>query len=155
MKTFWKHCKNTPVWPSGRFNRLWSGGAPFYVAVHKYDLLEGVIRRKPFLHSHHKIQRQKSANEHLNKPDAFWKQVLWTDDVKIELSGRQEQKYVWRKKGAEFHEKNTSPAVKHRVGSITLWACNAASGKGSFSLQRKEWIQLNTSKIWKQTSCCL
>lgn len=102
--------------------------------LHKYDLHGRVIRRKPFLRPHHKIQRQKFAKEHLNKPDAFWKQVLWTDEVKIELFGRNEQRYVWRKKGAEFHEKNTSPTVKHGGGSIMLWACVAASGTGNISL---------------------
>ena len=26
-----------------------------------------------------------TAKEHLDKPDAFWKQVLWADEVEIEL----------------------------------------------------------------------
>ena len=25
------------------------------------------------------------ANEHLIKPEAFWKQVLWTDEVTVEV----------------------------------------------------------------------
>ena len=63
------------------------------------------------------------------KPDAFWIQFLWTDEVKIELFGHNEQRSVWReKKGVEFHEKNTSPTNKHRAGSIMPWACVAASG---------------------------
>ncbi|KAL7399898.1 hypothetical protein ABVT39_003367 [Epinephelus coioides] len=47
----------------------------------KYELHGRVIRRKPFLCPHHNIQRQTFAKEHLNKPDAFWKQVLWTDEA--------------------------------------------------------------------------
>lgn len=66
-----QHSESITRAPSGRFNRV--DGAPFYTAVHKNDLHEGVIRRKPFLHSHHKIQHQKFENEHFNKPDAFWK----------------------------------------------------------------------------------
>lgn len=33
-----------------------------------------------FLYPHHKIQHQKFAKEHLDKPNTFWKQVLWPDD---------------------------------------------------------------------------
>lgn len=46
------------------------------MAVNRYG---GVIRGKPFLRPHHKIQLQAFAMEHVNKPRAFWKQVLWTD----------------------------------------------------------------------------
>jgi len=119
--------------------------------LYKYDLHRRVIRRKPFLCPHHKIQCQKFAKEHLNEPDAFWKQVLWTDEVKIELYGCNEQWYFRRKTGAELHEKNTCPTVKHRGGSIMLWACVAASGTGNISQVEGKWIELNSSKFWKQT----
>lgn len=51
------------------------------------------------------------------------------------------------KEGAEFHEKNISPAVLHRFGSITLWACVTVIG----NMGEGRWIQLNTSNLWKQT----
>ena len=41
---------------------------------------------------------------------------------------------MFGEKGAEFHGKNTSPNVKHRGGSIMLWACVAAIGTGNISL---------------------
>ncbi|CAJ0944969.1 unnamed protein product [Ranitomeya imitator] len=44
--------------------------------LEKYGLNGRVIRRKPLLCPHHKIQRQKYTKELLNKSDAFWKQVL-------------------------------------------------------------------------------
>ena len=42
--------------------------------LQKYDLYGRVIRRKPLMHPHYKIQCQNFAKEHHNKPDAFWKQ---------------------------------------------------------------------------------
>lgn len=33
-----------------------------------------------FLYPCHKIQHRKFAKEHLDKPNIFWKQVLWPDD---------------------------------------------------------------------------
>ena len=62
--------------------------------------------------------------------------MLWTDEVKIELFGHNQQRYVWRKKGAAFHEKNTLPTVKHGGGSIMLWGCVAASGTGNIA-----WVE--------------
>ncbi|CAJ0924552.1 unnamed protein product, partial [Ranitomeya imitator] len=62
--------------------------------LHKYGLHGKVIRRKSLLRPHHKIQHQKYAKEHLNKPDAFWKQVLWTDEVKIELFGHNDESSI-------------------------------------------------------------
>jgi len=53
---------------------------------HKYGLHGRDIRRKLLLRPNHKIQRLDFAKEHLDKPDAFWKQVLSTDEVKIRLS---------------------------------------------------------------------
>ena len=55
---------------------------------------------KPFLRLHHKIQRQKFAKDHRNNPDAFWKQVWWMDEIKVELFGHNERSYAWRKKGS-------------------------------------------------------
>ncbi|WP_411913783.1 hypothetical protein [Vibrio sp. YT-19(2023)] len=39
----------------------------------KYDLHGRVIRRKPFLCPHHKIQCFRSLQRNINKCDAFWK----------------------------------------------------------------------------------
>lgn len=95
--------------------------------------MEDSCRRKPYPSPHLKIQRQKYAIEHLQKPEDFWKQVLWTNEVKMELFGYNKQRYVWRKKGEAFHEKNTLPTVKYGGGSIMLWDCVAVSGRESIA----------------------
>ncbi|KAF7642181.1 hypothetical protein LDENG_00262980, partial [Lucifuga dentata] len=63
------------------------------------------------------------AKTHLNKPNSFWENVLWTDETKLELFGKGE-------KNEAFKEKNTVPAVKHGGGSLMFWGCFAASGTG-------------------------
>lgn len=83
-----------------------------------------------------KIQHHKFAKERPKAPDVFSKQVLWTVEVKIELFGCSEQRNIWIKKGVEFHEKSTSPPVKHKERLIMLWVCVAASGTGNVSLAR-------------------
>ncbi|KAI3362909.1 hypothetical protein L3Q82_011504 [Scortum barcoo] len=43
-----------------------------------------------------------------------WENVIWSDETKIELFGKNSTCRVWRRKNAELHPKNTIPTVKHR-----------------------------------------
>lgn len=95
------------------------------------DLHGRVARRKPFLRPQHKIKRLKYAKENLEKPEAFWNNVLWAEKNKIELFGHNQRRYVWRRNGEAFVEKNTLPTVKHGGGSMMLWGCVAAGGTGN------------------------
>lgn len=66
---------------------------------------------------HHKTQHLNFAKDHLDKLEAFWKQVLWTDEVRIELFGCNEQRYcMFGEQRAQFHETNICPTVKHGGG---------------------------------------
>lgn len=40
--------------------------------------------------------------EHEHKPHAVWKRVLWTGEGEIKLCHPNQQRYVWRNKGAAF-----------------------------------------------------
>ncbi len=44
-----------------------------------------------------------------------WENVIWSDETKIELFGKNSTCRVWRRKNAELHPKNTIPTVKHGV----------------------------------------
>ena len=41
--------------------------------------------------------------EHLNKPDAFWKQVMWTEEVQIFMFGEEKrvQNFMKRTQGVD------------------------------------------------------
>ena len=56
-----------------------------------------------------------------DKDPSFWRNVLWSDETKIELFGHNDHCYVWREKGEAFKPKNT----------IMLWGCFAAGGSGA------------------------
>lgn len=110
--------------------------------LHKNDLRGYRARKKPLLQQRHRRARLKFARDHQNKDATFWKNVLWSDETKMELFGHNDQRYVWRKAGEAFHPNKTVPTVKHGGGSIMLWGCFAAAGTGKLhkidGIMRKE-----------------
>ncbi len=59
------------------------------------------------------------------------KNILWTDETKINLYQSDGKRRVWRRKGTAHDPKHTTSSVKHGGGSVMAWACMAASGTGS------------------------
>ncbi|CDQ96990.1 unnamed protein product [Oncorhynchus mykiss] len=68
-----------------------------------------------------KKARLRFATAHGDKDRTFWRNILWSDETKIELFGHNDHRYVWRKKGEACKTKNTISTVKHGGGSIMLW----------------------------------
>ena len=99
--------------------------------LHQEKLIRRVMHKKPFLSVRHKKSRMRYGKAHLDKPEAFWKKILWSDETKIDLFGQNKRMYAWQKKHTEFHEKNLLPTVKFDGGSIMLWGCVASTGTGN------------------------
>ena len=106
--------------------------------LYRHNLKGCSARKKPLLQNRHKKARLQFATAHGDKDLTFWRNVLWSDETKIELFGHNDRRYVWRKKGEAFNPKNTIPTVKHGGGSIMLWGCFA--GKGTGALQKIDGI---------------
>ena len=87
-------------------------------------------RKTPLLKPVHLKTRLEFAKSYIDKDAAFWKQVLWSDETKIELFGHNSVSSVYRKPGEAFLPKNTIPTVKHGGGSLMFWGCFAATGPG-------------------------
>ena len=73
--------------------------------------------KKPLLQNRHKKARLRFVTAHGNKDRTLWKNVLWSDETKIELFGHNDHRYVWRKKGEACKPKNTIPTVRHGVAA--------------------------------------
>ncbi|KAK3549115.1 hypothetical protein QTP70_032577, partial [Hemibagrus guttatus] len=110
----WKTYKTTDNLPPS--------GAPRKISPHGVKM----ITRTPV----HVRARLKLAREHLDDPEEDWENVIWSDETKIELFGKNLTCRVWRRKNAELHPKNTIPTVKHGGGNIMLWGCFSAKGPG-------------------------
>uniref|UniRef100_A0A8C8BWJ4 Oxidoreductase like domain containing 1 n=1 Tax=Oncorhynchus tshawytscha TaxID=74940 RepID=A0A8C8BWJ4_ONCTS len=99
---------------------------------YRHNLKGRSARKKPLLQTAIKKARLQFATAHGDKDRTFWRNVLWSDEKKIELFGHNDHCYVWRKKGEACKPKNTIPTVKHGGGSIILGGgCFAAGGTGA------------------------
>ncbi|KAK3562010.1 hypothetical protein QTP86_023463 [Hemibagrus guttatus] len=94
----------------------------------------GVPRRKPLLSKKNIKARLSFARKHLDDPQDFWENTLWTDETKMEHFGRSVSHYVCRKSNTAFQKENITPTVKYGGGSVMVWGCSAASGPGRLAV---------------------
>ncbi|KAF2348539.1 hypothetical protein FHG87_020706 [Trinorchestia longiramus] len=97
----------------------------------------------------HVKARLKDANDHLNKPAAFWNLVLWSDETKIELLWKNSTNHVWRQQNEEYKPKCTISTVKFGGGSIMVWGCFISSGGNSKRTadETMDWLRMKKINI--------
>ncbi|KAF2354891.1 Transposase Tc1-like [Trinorchestia longiramus] len=69
-------------------------------ALRHEGLCSRTPHRTPLLQKRHIKARLKFANDQLNNPAAFWISVLWSNETKIEIFGRNSTNHVW----SDVHE---------------------------------------------------
>uniref|UniRef100_A0A9J8CTE6 Tc1-like transposase DDE domain-containing protein n=1 Tax=Cyprinus carpio carpio TaxID=630221 RepID=A0A9J8CTE6_CYPCA len=94
----------------------------------------GEFQNKKTLLSKKNIKARLSfARKHLNDPQDFWENTLWTDETKVELFEMCVSHYVWCKSNSAFQKNNITPTVKCG-GNMMVWGCFAASGPGRLAV---------------------
>ena len=74
-------------------------------------------RKLPLLKTKHVKDRLRFVETYEKKGMQFWEKVIWSDETKAELFGRNTATSVWRKNGTGFKKHNT---IKFGGGSIMI-----------------------------------
>lgn len=91
-------------------------------------------RKVPLLKLKHVRSRLNYVKTYGEQPQEFWNKVIWSDETKIEIFGRNTATHVWRKNGTAYNKKNTIPTVKFGGGSILVWGCFSSKGTGELEI---------------------
>lgn len=90
-----------------------------------------VARKVPQLSKQNIQQRLEFCRSNLNEnQNRNWKNILFTDETKINLFGSDGKRYVRRYKNEELNPRCTLGTVKHGGGNIKMWGCFSYSGVG-------------------------
>lgn len=94
------------------------------------QLFGRVARKKPLVSKRNRDMRIRFAKMHRAWTLNQWKNILWSDETKINRLGSDGRQYVRRPPRAEFNPKYTEITLKHGGGSILLWGCFSWHGVG-------------------------
>lgn len=99
--------------------------------IHDIKLFGRVARKKPFICKRNQKKRLDFAKKYMNKPPAFWKNVLWSDESKKNLLHSDGRTIIWRRKDEEYSSDCITATIKSGQQNLLFWGCMASSGVGS------------------------
>ena len=86
----------------------------------KNDLKPYIARKKSFLSSKAKNRRLQWCKENINKDEAFWSNILWTDESRISLFVSNKPPLVRRPRSESLKDGHLIPTSKFPL-SIMVW----------------------------------
>lgn len=89
-------------------------------------------RKVPLLSKKNIKDRLSFAHNNKNRP--CWKNVLWSDETKINLFGSDGKQFVRRPVNMPLHPKYTKKTIKFGGGNIMVWGCFSYYGVGPIHL---------------------
>ncbi|ORD99530.1 TCB1 [Hepatospora eriocheir] len=80
----------------------------------------------------------------------YWRQILWSDETKINVFGSDGRIYVRRERGNRYLKKYLTPTVKHDKVNIKLWGCFSYNGVGRLEIIKGNMDVIMYTKILKK-----
>lgn len=99
-------------------------------------------RKVPLLSPKHIKARISFAEERVSWPKEKWRNILWSDETKINLFGSDKSRqYVRRPANQEYCPQYTIKTIKHGGGNIMVWGCFSYNGVGPIFRIRETMTQ--------------
>ena len=93
--------------------------------------MKAVVKKKHSrLTSAHKRARLDFAESHQHWTVEDWKQVIWSDETKINRIGSDGKRWAWKKAGEGLSDRLVQETVKFGGGSLMMWGCMTWEGVG-------------------------
>jgi hypothetical protein len=93
--------------------------------------MKAVVKSKhPLLSAKHRKARLDFAYAHKDWTLEDWKQVIWSDETKINRLGSDGCKWPWKMAGEGLSDRLVEGTVKFGGGSLMLWGCMTWNGVG-------------------------
>lgn len=96
----------------------------------KMGMRSVVKKKKPLLSKFHQKAQLNFANLYKEWTEDDWKQVIWSDESKINRLGSDGIKYTWKKKGEGLLDREIIGTKKFGGGNIMVWGCMGWEGVG-------------------------
>jgi transposase len=85
---------------------------------------------KPLLRKKNIKDRLSFAKAHQHWTVADWRQVIYSDETKINRFSSDGRKWSWGRDQSTLNQLNVKQTVKHGGGNVKLWGCMTALGMG-------------------------
>ena len=93
--------------------------------------MKAVIKqKKPPLLPRHRRERMEFAQRYKEWTIDDWKEVIWSDETKINPLGCDGRKWVWKRSGSALTDQQVQGRVKFGGGNLKMWGCMTAHGVG-------------------------
>lgn len=86
--------------------------------------------KKPLLLKRHRVARLEFARVHENWTEDDWRQVIFSDESKINRFWSDGRVWIWKKKNVVISDREVSGTVKFGGGGLMVWGCITAKGVG-------------------------
>lgn len=98
--------------------------------LHKAGLKAVERVEKPKLSAKHIKARLQFAKAHKDWTVEDWKNVIWSDETKINRFSSDGRSWSWKQDGESLQPRHIKQTVKHGGGSIMIWGCMTYKGVG-------------------------
>ena len=93
--------------------------------------LKAVVKKKwPLLSAKHRKEHLDWAYAHESWTLDDWKQVIWSDETKINRLGSDGRKWVWKKPGEDLSDRLVEGTLKFGGELLMMWGCMTWNGPG-------------------------